>query len=774
MKRIAVPLIAPSLFLASSLAVAVAPSASGASCSYSGGDGLSAATAYEITTESDLQCLHDNVNDGSTNYSGKYFLQTGDIAWTGSAWTSGIGDLVLIGSAYNMFSGTYDGGGNEVQNLTISGTGSNVGLFGYIGATATVKNLGVTGTGSVSGVNNVGGLVGQATTGSAITNCYSTVDVTGSGNTVGGLVGFSLATVSTSFATGDVTGVERVGGLIGEEWYGISNSYASGGTVTGNNYVGALVGALDHGVTFSIATSYATSRVVTAGTYKGGIYGRVLTAGGSFTNDFWDTVTTTMSSSGYSGFVSSSFGKTTTQMTTLTTFTTDSPITASWSIASGWDATKVWGMCSTVNSGYPFLVSSYSSDPCNVPGATVSPTSVAFGSQAVGTTSSAQRVILTSSGTGSLTLGSSAVTIGGTHASDFALTTTCSNNQVLAPASTCTIDVTFTPGLTGSRSANLVITSDDASSPTVVPLTGTGSQAVATASPSSLDFGVVAVGTTSGAETLTITSSGTADLVLGTATITGSDAVMFAMGTDNCSGQTLVPTATCTIDLTFTPTSEGSRSATLSLPSNDVGTPLSVALTGGEEVALTVEPQRFIFTFNTSSGGVCLPTVTVIDTHVYQLPGAGVACVPEGSELVGWSIRGQVWNFAPAAEVVVSADQTFTAVAYSPTIEVTYDANVGMGTECLTDDSNISQVEGRWVRANVERSGAYLAKTAPCTPAGFELAGWTDANTPDGSGTARADAAVLAPGSEVPATWGLRSTNPMNTIHLYALWKWVG
>ena len=71
-------------------------------------------------------------------------------------------------------------------------------------------------TGSVSGVNDVGGLVGVNN--SRITNSYATASVTGSGDNVGGLVGNNSIFIINSYATGRVEGPDsssNVGGLVG-------------------------------------------------------------------------------------------------------------------------------------------------------------------------------------------------------------------------------------------------------------------------------------------------------------------------------------------------------------------------------------------------------------------------------------------------------------------------------------------------------------------------------------------------------------------------------
>jgi hypothetical protein len=105
---------------------------------------------------------------------------------------------------------------------------------------------------------------------------------------------------------------------------------------------------------------------------------------------------------------------------------------------------------------------------------TLSPSSLSFASQLVGTTSSSQSVTLTNSGTAALTI--SGVAVSGANAADFNQTNTCP----LAPASlavnaTCAITVSFTPSATGARSAGVQISDNAANSPQSVVLSGTGS-----------------------------------------------------------------------------------------------------------------------------------------------------------------------------------------------------------------------------------------------------------------------------------------------------------
>jgi hypothetical protein len=127
-------------------------------------------------------------------------------------------------------------------------------------------------------------------------------------NNVGGLVGWNReGTMSNSYATGRVTGNDNIGGLVGKNNDTANNSYATG-RVTGDDNVGGLVGRNDN--TGSVSDSYSTGSV-TGSTHVGGLMGR---NSGDESNSFWDTET-----SGQTG-LGAGTGKTTEEMMDFDTF----------------------------------------------------------------------------------------------------------------------------------------------------------------------------------------------------------------------------------------------------------------------------------------------------------------------------------------------------------------------------------------------------------------------------------------------------------------------
>ena len=106
-----------------------------------------------------------------------------------------------------------------------------------------------TDSGGTAVVSDAGGLVG--TNFGKIIDCYSEANVTGDGNIVGGLVGYSSGDgIIRCYAAGNVSGKGYVGGLAGRAYCTVEDSYSMG-TVYGDFYEGGLIGE-----TSSTAVSY--------------------------------------------------------------------------------------------------------------------------------------------------------------------------------------------------------------------------------------------------------------------------------------------------------------------------------------------------------------------------------------------------------------------------------------------------------------------------------------------------------------------------------------
>lgn len=105
--------------------------------------------------------------------------------------------------------------------------------------------------------------------------------------------------------------------------------------------------------------------------------------------------------------------------------------------------------------------------------------------------------------------------------------------------------------------------------------------------PAAVSFGSVSVGESSPAQFVTVINQGYAPLVIGTVSMTGANPYDFSPISDGCSGQTLPTSDSCTLQVVFTPKTTGSRSATLSISSNDPDTPqIGVPLSGSAQTVV--------------------------------------------------------------------------------------------------------------------------------------------------------------------------------------------
>ncbi len=150
----------------------------------------------------------------------------------------------FVGGLVGNNHGTISNGSTDGSDLVVGHNYHTGGLVGWNEGTINQSHS----SKNVDGNSNVGGLVGYNTNGGIVENSYATGSVHGTSMRVGGLVGNQIgsnydSSVIDCFATGDVNGTDiHVGGLVGSNSYGsIIRSHATG-NVTGVDQIGGLVG----------------------------------------------------------------------------------------------------------------------------------------------------------------------------------------------------------------------------------------------------------------------------------------------------------------------------------------------------------------------------------------------------------------------------------------------------------------------------------------------------------------------------------------------------
>ena len=238
---------------------------------------------YQISTADELRWFAGLVNgtltDGTAQNAAAWATLTDDIDLTGADWTP-------IGSDSTPYTGTFDGAGHTISNLTVDNSSANFqGFVGYLESGGAIQNLTLGEGCSVSGNSYVGGICGD-NEGGTLTNCTNTGTVTGksyvggicgysygivtyctnsgkissSNIYAGGICGYSIGTVTNCINSGEVSSntSNNAGGICGYNNAGTVTNCYNTGSVTGSNYLGGICGYASKG---TITYCYNTGSV---------------------------------------------------------------------------------------------------------------------------------------------------------------------------------------------------------------------------------------------------------------------------------------------------------------------------------------------------------------------------------------------------------------------------------------------------------------------------------------------------------------------------------
>jgi len=287
---------------------------------------------------------------------------------------------------------------------------------------------------------------------------------------------------------------------------------------------------------------------------------------------------------------------------------------------------------------------------------TLDPTTLDFGSEAVGYTTAPQTFTWTNNS--SFASQVTSVTFGGTNAGDYAVTS--NNCGAVAGGASCQITVVFTPSALGVRSGTLFVLSGV--NTLTASLTGTGVPGF-TLSPTSLNFGSLDVGA-SATETLTLSSNATGPVPVPVFTTTGP----FAVNTAAC-GSSVAALASCQISVTFLPTTTGAQSGTIVVnSSNPLYSGLSATLSGnGIDFTISLNPT----TGSVVAGDGTATTATLTPIAGFSAPlslncpmpvGIGVGVAAPSCALSTATIAG---GTAATALVSFTTTSQYTVIGYS-------------------------------------------------------------------------------------------------------------
>lgn len=300
-----------------------------------------------------------------------------------------------------------------------------------------------------------------------------------------------------------------------------------------------------------------------------------------------------------------------------------------------------------------------------------------FGGVVSGSTSSPATMTITNSG--AVATGALATSVGGANASLFVIDTDGCNGMTLAAGASCMVTMHYAPSAAGSHAASLTVSATPGGMVTV-SLSGMGI-AQGTLSPdlSSKDFGTVMVGAMSASTTFTVSNSSTQASGPIAVSIGGTDPSQFAV-TNNCSGMSVG--TPCTISAKFTPTTFGTKHATITVSANPGGGfVINLTGVGQDSVVLTVSVSPTAGGVVTGGGINCgngNATCSVMVTRTTTVPMVTLTEAPNTGanyQFNGWSGGGCSGKLTTCT-VPMSAAQTVTAsYVFQPAIWYTFDGD---------------------------------------------------------------------------------------------------
>jgi hypothetical protein len=200
----------------------------------------------------------------------------------------------------------------------------------------------------------------------------------------------------------------------------------------------------------------------------------------------------------------------------------------------------------------------------------LSPSTLSFGSQDVGTTSGAKTITVSNSGTAPLEI--EGLSLEGGGARDFRRRGDKCSKQTLQPGSECTVQFAFAPRAAGARSVELRISSDALHPPPALAISGEGiwTGAAFAVDPKSLQFGDHMVGSGLERQKVVVTNRQSSALRGLEVELVGENAG-FSVTKESCSGRSIDPGESCVIQVGFAAPEEGDFNGLLHLGNDRLG-----------------------------------------------------------------------------------------------------------------------------------------------------------------------------------------------------------
>jgi len=275
--------------------------------------------------------------------------------------------------------------------------------------------------------------------------------------------------------------------------------------------------------------------------------------------------------------------------------------------------------------------------------------------------------------TGTVASGTLVTMVLGADAAEFQVTSNSCVGQVLAANASCQISVRFSPTVAGPKAATLDVTGAPGGT-AIAQLSGTGlSQGSISVSPLSRDLGSIEQGKAGMTQLFTVQNNGGSATGALATLVNGAHAAEFVVGADTCAGQTLAPSASCTVSVQFQPATAGAKLATLTVtgtPGGAAAAPLSGTSLASPQLGILPLSQDFnsvvigssssiSFTISNSGGvpsGVPAAMISGADASQYSIATDNCTAAIPGSGMCTLVVK-----FAPTTAGAKAASLTIGA-----------------------------------------------------------------------------------------------------------------
>ena len=343
---------------------------------------------------------------------------------------------------------------------------------------------------------------------------------------------------------------------------------------------------------------------------------------------------------------------------------------------------------------------------------TVTPTTIAFGSVAVG---SEQTQTVHVENTGNETATISKLTISGTGVSLSGMTAP----TTLAAGQTVNLTVAYKPVAAGTLTASLAIASNATNPNVVVGINATATSSTLAATPSSVSFGNVVVGSNT-TQTIRLQNIGTSEVKISAITPSVSSIAISGVTTPI----NLAPGTSATLTAAYKPTAAGSVTGKITVTSNAVGSPTIVDLSAtAAAAAVQLTPSASSLSFgsvtvgssgtsqltvkSTGNTNATISKVTVSGTG-FVLGSSAASVILDPSQTESYTV-----NFDPKAAGSLTGTLTITSNAASSPLNIALSGtgvktSASNHTVALTwERSSTSSVTGYFVYRGTKPSGPF-------------------------------------------------------------------